>query len=231
MTNIQNTTLSLNNISKSFGDTKVLKDINLNIQKGKIISLLGKSGSGKSTLLNIIAGFETSDSGDMYINKKRVFDSYTFTQPQHRNIGFVFQNYALFPHMNIFDNITFGIDDFPKKEKTNIAENLLKLVHLEGYEKRFPHELSGGQQQRIALIRSLALNPEILLLDEPFSGIDAMVKCKIQKELLEILRQTNKTVIIVTHDIDEAKAMSDEIIYIEDGKIIPYDLESLSCSK
>ena len=220
MTNI----LKLKNISKSFNKVEVLKDINLNIQKGKIISLLGKSGSGKSTLLNIIAGFETSDSGEMNINNKIIFDNYTFTQPQHRNIGFVFQNYALFPHMNIFDNITFGIDDYPKKEKIEIAKNLLKLVHLEGYEKRFPHELSGGQQQRIALIRSLSTNPEILLLDEPFSGIDAMVKVKIQKELLDILRQTHKTVIIVTHDIEEAKAMSDEIIYMEDGKIVPYKL-------
>ena len=221
MTNI----LKLKNISKSFNKVEVLKDINLNIQKGKIISLLGKSGSGKSTLLNIIAGFETSDSGEMNINNKIIFDNYTFIQPQHRNIGFVFQNYALFPHMNIFDNITFGIDDYPKKEKIEISKNLLKLVHLDGYEKRFPHELSGGQQQRIALIRSLSTNPEILLLDEPFSGIDSMVKSKIQKELLDILRQTHKTVIIVTHDIEEAKAMSDEIIYMEEGKIIPYDIK------
>ena len=223
MTNI----LKLKNISKSFNNVEVLKDINLNIKKGKIISLLGKSGSGKSTLLNIIAGFDESDSGEMNVNNKIIFDNNTFIQPQNRNIGFVFQNYALFPHMNIFDNITFGIDDYPKKEKIEISKNLLKLVHLDGYEKRFPHELSGGQQQRIALIRSLSTNPDILLLDEPFSGIDSMVKVKIQKELLETLKQTHKTVIIVTHNIEEAKAMSDEIIYMEDGKIIPYDLVSI----
>ena len=223
MTNI----LKLKNISKSFNNVEVLKDINLNIKKGEIISLLGKSGSGKSTLLNIIAGFDESDSGEMNVNNKIIFDNNTFIQPQNRNIGFVFQNYALFPHMNIFDNITFGIDDYPKKEKIEISKNLLKLVHLDGYEKQFPHELSGGQQQRIALIRSLSTNPDILLLDEPFSGIDSMVKVKIQKELLETLKQTHKTVIIVTHNIEEAKAMSDEIIYMEDGKIIPYDLVSI----
>lgn len=219
MTNI----LKLNNISKSFDNVEILKDINLNIHKGKIISLLGKSGSGKSTLLNIIAGFEQSDTGEMSVNNKIIFNNNTFTQAQNRNIGFVFQNYALFPHMNVFDNITFGIDNLPKKEQIEISTKLLKLVHLEGFEKRFPHELSGGQQQRIALIRSLSTNPDILLLDEPFSGIDSIVKKEIQKELLDILRDTHKTVIIVTHDIEEAKVMSDEIIYIEEGTIIPYN--------
>jgi len=215
--------LTLSNISKSFDNTEVLKDISLDIERGKIISLLGKSGSGKSTLLNIIAGFEQSQSGAMFLNNKVLSDKHTFVEPQQRNIGFVFQNYALFPHMTIFDNITFGIDSLPKAEKIKIATKLLNLVHLNGFEARYPHELSGGQQQRIALIRAMALNPELILLDEPFSGIDTMLKAQIQKELLSILKSTHKTAIIVTHDASEAMAMSDKIIYLEDGKIMQYD--------
>jgi iron(III) transport system ATP-binding protein len=215
--------LSLNNISKFFGKTEILTDITLDIQKGKIVSLLGKSGSGKSTLLNIIAGFEQSKTGMLCLNNKILSDKFTFIEPQKRNIGFVFQNYALFPHITIFDNVTFGIDNLRKAEKVKIANDLLNLVHLNGYENRYPHELSGGQQQRIALIRALALNPELILLDEPFSGIDSMLKAEIQKELLEILKSTHKTAIIVTHDSSEAMALSDKIIYLEDGKIMQYD--------
>jgi iron(III) transport system ATP-binding protein len=215
--------LSLQNISKTFKKTKVLEDISLDIDKGKIISLLGKSGSGKTTLLNIIAGFEMSDSGRMSLNNKIIFDKNNFTQPQKRNIGFVFQNYALFPHMNIFDNITFGVDNKPQEEKQKIVNGLLKLVELEGLEKRYPHELSGGQQQRIALVRAMALNPQLILLDEPFSSIDSMVKATIQKQLLNILKSSHKTAVIVTHDASEAMALSDKIIYLEEGKIIQYD--------
>jgi len=215
--------LTLSNISKSFDNVEVLKDITMDIEKGKIISLLGKSGSGKSTLLNIIAGFEESQTGEMYLNNKVLSDKNIFVESQKRNIGFVFQNYALFPHMTIFDNITFGIDKLPKDEKIKIATKLLTLVHLNGFESRYPHELSGGQQQRIALVRAMALNPELILLDEPFSGIDTMLKTQIQKELLAILKSTHKTAIIVTHDANEAMAMSDKIIYLEDGRIMQYD--------
>jgi len=215
--------LSLQNISKSFDKTKVLENISLDIDKGKIISLLGKSGSGKTTLLNIIAGFETSDSGNMSLSNKIIFDKSSFIEPQKRNIGFVFQNYALFPHMNIFENITFGVDNKPLEEKKKIVSGLLKLVDLEGLEKRYPHELSGGQQQRIALVRSMALNPQVILLDEPFSSIDSMIKSTIQQQLLKILKNSHKTAIIVTHDANEAMALSDKIIYLEDGKIIQYD--------
>jgi len=215
--------LTLSNISKSFGRTEVLKNITLDIQKGKIISLLGKSGSGKSTLLNIIAGFEHSQTGEIHLNNTVLSDKDIFMEPQHRNIGFVFQNYALFPHMTIFENITFGIDKLVKEEKIKVASDLLSLVHLNGYESRYPHELSGGQQQRIALIRSMALNPDLILLDEPFSGIDTMLKSQIQKELLAILKSTQKTAVIVTHDSSEAMAMSDKIIYLEDGRIMQYD--------
>jgi iron(III) transport system ATP-binding protein len=215
--------LCLKNISINFASQEILKDITLNIQKGKIISLLGQSGSGKSTLLNIIAGFLHSHSGSMYLDNKLIFDHNTFVQAQKRNIGFVFQNYALFPHMNVFDNITFGIDHLDMKKRKEIAHELLELVQLRDYCEKFPHELSGGEQQRVALIRSMALNPSLLLLDEPFSGIDNMVKDDIQKELLTILKKSNKTAIIVTHDVNEAVFMSDKIIYLEGGRIMQYD--------
>lgn len=215
--------LELKNIDKSFGDVDVLKDINLSVQKGEIVSLLGLSGSGKSTILNIISGFEESCKGEVIYKDKVLSDEKTFIEPQNRNIGFVFQNYALFPHMNIYDNITFGISKMPKDHKQKIVADLLKLIGLEGFEKRYPHELSGGQQQRIALIRSMALNPELILLDEPFSSIDSMAKASIQKQLLQILKGSSKTAIIVTHDPNEAMAMSDKIVYLESGKIVQCD--------
>ena len=215
--------LCLNDISISFSKKNILHDISFDINEGEIISLLGQSGSGKSTLLNIIAGFEKSNTGNMKLENKLMFDNNNFIEPQNRDIGFVFQNYALFPHMNVYDNITFGINHLPKKEQKDIATKLLDMISLNGFEKRYPHELSGGQQQRIALIRSLSLDPHIILLDEPFSGIDTMLKKQIQKELLEILRMTQKTAIIVTHDVKEAISMSDKIIYLENGTIVQYD--------
>ena len=215
--------LQLKNINKSFGDVEVLKDINLDIKKGEIVSLLGLSGSGKSTILNIISGFEKSDSGCVIYKDKVIENDKVFVAPQNRKIGFVFQNYALFPHMNIYENITFGISKLPKEEKEKIVDGLLKLIGLEGFEKRYPHQLSGGQQQRIALVRSMALNPELILLDEPFSSIDAMGKSSIQKQLLQILKGSAKTAIIVTHDPNEAMAMSDKIVYLENGNIVQYD--------
>lgn len=215
--------LELKNINKSFEKTEVLKNINLHIQKGEIVSLLGLSGSGKSTILNIISGFEEPCNGEVIYKGKTLSSEKEFVEPQMRNIGFVFQNYALFPHLNIYDNITFGISKKPRDEKNKIVDGLLKLINLEGYEKRFPHELSGGQQQRIALVRSMALNPELILLDEPFSSIDSMAKASIQKQLLQILKGSSKTAIIVTHDPKEAMALSDKIVYLEHGEIVQCD--------
>ncbi len=215
--------LELKNINKSFEKTEVLKDINLHIKKGEVVSLLGLSGSGKSTILNIISGFETPCNGEVIYKEKTLSSTNKFIDPEDRNIGFVFQNYALFPHLNVYKNITFGINKKPREEKDKIVSGLLKLINLEGYEKRFPHELSGGQQQRIALVRSMALNPELILLDEPFSSIDSMAKASIQKELLQILKGSAKTAIIVTHDAKEAMAMSDRIVYLEKGKIVQFD--------
>lgn len=215
--------LELRNIYKNFGDTEVLKDINLNIKKGEIVSLLGLSGSGKSTILNIISGFEEACGGKVIYKGRTILDDKVFIEPQNRNIGFVFQNYALFPHMNIYDNITFGVSKLKKEQKDRIVDGLLKLIDLEGFEKRYPHQLSGGQQQRIALVRSMALNPDLILLDEPFSSVDSMAKSSIQKQLLSILKNSGKTAIIVTHDPNEALALSDKIVYLQNGSIVQCD--------
>ncbi len=213
--------LELKQVNKSF-DKPVLKDINLEIEQGQIISILGKSGSGKSTLLNIIAGFEKADSGSLYINEEIVFNKKKNIEPQDRNIGFVFQNYALFPHLNVEKNLLFGV----KKKNKTIVKELLEMVDLQGYEKKYPHELSGGEQQRISLARVLATDPDIILLDEPFSSIDTLLKTEIQKDLLTLIKKSGKTAIFVTHDPKEAMTISDKIAFIQNGEILQYDTPS-----
>ena len=211
--------LELKELNKKF-DKPVLKDVNLEIEQGQIVSILGKSGSGKSTLLNIIAGFEKANSGSLCINEQVIFDKKKNMEPQDRNIGFVFQNYALFPHLNVKENLLFGVKN--KKDKTLVIE-LLEMVDLEGYEKKYPHELSGGEQQRISIARVLATDPDIILLDEPFSSVDTLLKAQIEKELLTLIKKSGKTAIFVTHDAKEAMAISDKIAFIEEGEIIQYD--------
>lgn len=214
--------LELKELNKSF-DKVVLKNINLEIEQGQIISILGKSGSGKSTLLNIIAGFENANSGSLSINGETIFDKKKNTQPQDRNIGFVFQNYALFPHLNVEKNLLFGVKDKKRKEKKSLAKELLEMIDLKGYEKKYPHELSGGEQQRVSIARVLATDPDIILLDEPFSSVDTLLKSQIEKELLALIKKSNKTAIFVTHDPKEAMAISDKIAFIENGELIQYD--------
>ena len=210
--------LQLKDVNKSF-EKKVLKEINLEIEQGEIISILGKSGSGKSTLLNIIAGFLQADSGSLEINQEIIFNKKTYREPQERNIGFVFQNYALFPHLTVEKNLLFGV----KKKNKTLVKELLEMVNLSGYEKKYPHVLSGGEQQRISLARVLATDPDIILLDEPFSSIDILLKTEIEKELLALIKKSEKTAIFVTHDPKEAMAISDKIAFIEEGEIVQYD--------
>lgn len=221
--------LQVVNISKKFAQTQVLKDISLSIQKGEIISLLGQSGSGKSTILNIIAGFEEADSGSCVYNGNTIFDTQTFCQPQDRNIGFVFQNYALFPHLNIEKNIAFGISHLSKKEQKETTSRLLDLINMSDMGKKYPHEISGGQQQRVAIARVLARDSELILFDEAFSSIDATLKSKIMAEIKEIIKSNNKTAIFVTHCPIEAKKLSDKIAYIENGEIIQFDTPENIC--
>jgi len=211
--------LELKKLNKSF-DKPVLKNVDLEIEQGQIISILGKSGSGKSTLLNIIAGFESANSGSLSINGETIFDKKKNIEPQNRNIGFVFQNYALFPHLNVEKNLLFGVKNKKNKELVN---ELLKMIDLQGYEKRYPHELSGGEQQRISIARVLATDPDIILLDEPFSSIDTQLKTQIEKDLLLLIKKSGKTAIFVTHNPKEAMAISDRIAFLQDGEIVQYD--------
>lgn len=209
--------VELKNINKNFGDYKASDNVNFGVEKGKLIGLLGPSGSGKTTILRMIAGLETPDSGDIIIDGVRVND----IAASKRGIGFVFQNYALFRYMTVYDNIAFGLR-VQKADKKNIDERvreLIKLIGLEGLEKRYPSQLSGGQRQRVAFARALAPNPQLLLLDEPFAAIDAKVRKELRSWLREMIEKLGVTSIFVTHDQDEAIEVADEIIITNKGRI------------
>ncbi|MCP4184078.1 MAG: ABC transporter ATP-binding protein [Hyphomicrobiales bacterium] len=203
-----------------FGDIRVLSDISLNINPGEVLSLLGPSGSGKTTLLRIIAGLELSDSGTVSIDGKIMSGSNAFVAPEKRGIGLVFQDYALFPHLNVLENVKFGLGHLPGDEAIEQARRTLSRVGLQDYEKSYPHQLSGGEQQRVALSRALAPRPGILLMDEPFSGLDSRLRDTIREQTIELLRDTRSTVIIVTHDPEEALRVSDRIALMQDGRIV-----------
>lgn len=209
--------VELKNINKTFGDYKASDNVNFGIEKGKLIGLLGPSGSGKTTILRMIAGLENPDSGEIVIDGKVVND----IPASKRGIGFVFQNYALFRYMTVFDNIAFGLK-IQKKSKKFIKERvnkLVKLIGLEGLEKRYPSQLSGGQKQRVAFARALAPNPNLLLLDEPFAAIDAKVRQELRSWLKDMIERLGVTSIFVTHDQSEAIEVADEIIITNKGRI------------
>ena len=209
--------VELKNINKNFGDYKASDNVNFGVEKGKLIGLLGPSGSGKTTILRMIAGLETPDSGDIIIDGVRVNDLAAST----RGIGFVFQNYALFRYMTVYDNIAFGlrVQKADKKKIDERVRELIKLIGLEGLEKRYPSQLSGGQRQRVAFARALAPNPQLLLLDEPFAAIDAKVRKELRSWLREMIEKLGVTSIFVTHDQDEAIEVADEIIITNKGRI------------
>ena len=209
--------VELKDINKTFEDYKASNNVNFGIEKGKLIGLLGPSGSGKTTILRMIAGLESPDSGDIFINGIRVND----LAASKRGIGFVFQSYALFRYMTVFDNIAFGLQ-VQKKSKKEIKERvteMIELVGLKGMENRYPNALSGGQRQRVAFARALAPNPQLLLLDEPFAAIDAKVRKELRSWLKEMISRVGVTSIFVTHDQDEAIEVADEIIITNKGRI------------
>jgi len=207
--------LQINNLSFSYDrKNEVIKNFNLNVDKGEVAALIGNSGSGKSTILRLTAGFEIPDSGEIIIAGKTVADDRTFVTPEKRKIGMVFQDYALFPHFNVFQNIAFGIGNLSKKQKDKKVNYLLELINLNNYEKRYPHQLSGGQQQRVALARTLATDPKLLLLDEPFSNLDTELRDNIRSQLKNIISKVGITTILVSHDKEDAKFMADKEIYI-----------------
>ena len=209
--------VELKNINKTYGDYKASDNVSFGIEKGKLIGLLGPSGSGKTTILRMIAGLEQPDSGEIIIDGRVVND----VPASERGIGFVFQNYALFRYMTVYDNIAFGlrVQKADKKKIDERVRELIKLIGLEGLEKRYPSQLSGGQRQRVAFARALAPNPQLLLLDEPFAAIDAKVRKELRSWLREMIEKLGVTSIFVTHDQDEAIEVADEIIITNKGRI------------
>lgn len=213
--------VKLVNITKSFDEKIVLQDINIDIKDGELVSLLGVSGCGKSTTLQLIAGLINPDSGDIIFNDKSVLN----TPTGKRDAVIVFQDYLLFPHMSVYENIEFGLKmkNINKKIRKDKVNELIKLVKLNGYENKYPSELSGGQKQRVAIARTLAINPKVLLLDEPFSNLDINLRNEMREFVLNLQKKLNITTILVTHDKEEALIMSDKIAVMVNGKIEQFD--------
>jgi len=197
----------------------ISNNVSFAIEEGSIMAILGESGSGKSTVLRLIAGLEIPSQGRIVVNKEVHVDKDHFVDPENRGIGMVFQDYALFPHMTVEKNIGFGIGNLSRKERRNRIKEVLGLVELEGYEKRYPHELSGGQQQRVALARALAPKPKLLLLDEPFSNLDAHLHEQIRSDLKTILEEAKITSVFVTHDREDALAIATDVVVLDKGKV------------
>jgi iron(III) transport system ATP-binding protein len=220
--------LELRNISHAYADDAVVDDLSLTLTEGKIGCLLGPSGCGKTTVLRCIAGFERIESGEIFLNGKLVSSRDTHLPAERRRIGTVFQDYALFPHLSVTDNIAFGLHEVSAHERRLRLAELLVTVGLEGQGNKFPHELSGGQQQRVALARALAPQPQLLLLDEPFSNLDVDLRERLSLEVRDILKARGTTAILVTHDQHEAFAMADDIGVMYEGRIqqwnTPYNL-------
>ena len=206
------------NVVKRFGTVVALDKVSLDIKHGEFFTLLGPSGCGKTTFLRSIAGFELIDEGKIFFDDEDV----TYVPPHKRNTGMVFQNYALWPHMTVYDNIAYGlrVRKLPKDEIDRRIKWALKLVHLEGFEKRTPHQLSGGQQQRVALARVLVIQPKVLLLDEPLSNLDAKLRIEMRAEIRRLQRELGITTIYVTHDQEEAMSISDKIAVMDHGKVM-----------
>jgi putative spermidine/putrescine transport system ATP-binding protein len=209
--------LELTNVQKRFGDVAAVHDFNLDAQKGEFVSFLGPSGCGKTTTLRMIAGFEKPTDGTITIAGEDI----TYKPPNRRNVGMVFQSYALFPNMSVADNIGFGLKvrKRPKADITKRVGELLDLIHLEGRGDRYPWQLSGGQQQRVALARALAIEPQVLLLDEPLSALDAKIRIVLRKEIRSIQRQLGITTVYVTHDQEEALSLSDRVVVMSEGRV------------
>tara|TARA_B110000967_G_scaffold209861_1_gene268151 strand:+ start:1749 stop:2411 length:663 start_codon:yes stop_codon:yes gene_type:complete len=213
--------LSVSNLSISFDESKVLEGFNLNVKSGEIFALLGNSGSGKSSALRFIAGLESASNGTVTLDGKNLsLNGLHSVKPELREIGMVFQDYSLFPHMTVYQNIGFGIDQVSTQLKNEKISSLLELISLQGIEKKYPHQLSGGEQQRVSLARALAKSPKLLLLDEPFSSLDKSHHDELVRDVRSILKKQSVTSILVTHDDSEAKNFADRIGKIEKKQLI-----------
>ena len=212
--------LEVKNLLKYYNrNYPIIKDLTFSVKKGELISFLGESGSGKTTFLKCLAGLESINGGSISLNSTFLNNDNTFVKPQKRKIGFVFQDYPLFPHLNILDNITFNLE---RKYKSKL-DYILKLTGLQFLVERFPHEISGGEQQRACIARALIREPELLLLDEPFSNLDSTIKESMKEEIFKIVKETNTTTILVTHDINDALNISDRILIFKAGILQQYD--------
>ena len=213
--------LTLSNLTKSYQDPKhpAVSDFNLDVQQGEILALLGPSGCGKTTLLRLIAGFEVPDKGHIEVAGLEVAGPNVWRQPERRKIGFVFQDYALFPHLDVLQNVAFGLASLPRKRRMARAKEVLDLVGLTIFSRRYPHQLSGGQQQRVALARALAPEPDVILLDEPFSNLDAALRGSTRREVRNILAAAGTTTVLVTHDQEEAMTFADRLAVMRSGHL------------
>ncbi|WP_117194554.1 ABC transporter ATP-binding protein [Rhizobium terrae] len=220
--------LEICGVSRRFGPTAAVSDVSLSIGKGEIICLVGHSGCGKSTLLRLIAGVEIPDTGRISLNGRDVSGPAAFIEPEARNIGFVFQDYALFPHLTVRQNIRFGLKRRSKAEAMERTSDVIDRIGISHLADRFPHTLSGGEQQRVALARALAPQPDILLMDEPFSNLDQALRDRVRDDTLSLLKMLGTTVIMVTHDPQEALSSGDRVVLMKEGKIVQagsgYDL-------
>ena len=212
--------LQMTEVWHRYGNTKAVENLSIALHEGEVVCLLGPSGCGKSTALRIAAGLERAQKGIVELGDVIVSDREVHLPAEDRNIGLVFQDYALFPHLSVIDNVKFGL----KRDRSGIAEskavNALEMVHMEKFLNKYPHMLSGGEQQRVALARALAPQPEVMLLDEPYSGLDARLREKIRDEVLHLLRQQGCATLMVTHDAEEAMFMADKIVVMNEGRVI-----------
>lgn len=211
--------LEIRGLTKSYGSFHALNKVSFEMREGEIISVLGPSGCGKSTLLQLVAGLASPDGGEISLRGETIASVNTMVPPEKRNVNMVFQDYALWPHMNVFDNIAYGLRKMTRSEKQARVTELLKLLHLEGLEQRLPPQLSGGQQQRVAIARTLATRPRLLLLDEPLSNLDMRLRIEMRTEMAYLFRQLGTSVFHVTHDPEEAFSMADRLLILRSGAI------------
>ena len=212
--------LEINDVSVSFGDTEVLSGISLELESKQLLAVLGASGAGKSTLMRLIAGFDSVGGGSIVLDGEILSDSSKTVAPEKRSIGIVPQDSALFPHLNVSQNIGFGLSGLSKEAKAERVSELLRLIRMEEFASRMPQELSGGQVQRVALARALAPKPKLVLLDEPFSALDAELRGQLREEVRQVLRAEGATAVLVTHDQEEALSLADRVAVLREGKII-----------
>ena len=217
----ENIAIELKGVSKSFGKLDIISSLNMQVREQEFISILGPSGCGKTTILKLIAGLEDIDEGSVYINDNLVSDKKFTLAPDKRNIGMVFQDYALFPHLSVEENIAFGLRGGVKKNHEEVYR-IIAMLELNGKEKMMPYKLSGGEQQRVAIGRALAPKPKAILLDESFASLDAKLRLQLREMIYLILREQQVTAILVTHDQSEAFSFSDKVFLMKDGKILQY---------